>query len=807
MLRRGIRPGRWLLARTLASAAPSSAQQTAGVAPAANAEADGMVPPTLVSQGLASAMPAGVATEALAMLRRGEASGDAAPVREMLRLATIATSREKRSAWGPYLSARGLLALVRMDAPPMVSHAQRDGEGYVDAFWRHLLLAVERDPSFAPARQLAAAQLVAAGDRYLTADQRRLVERMVAMPEPSADFLLVHARDLRTAGHHDRALAALERSSVLGGDAGRLALERARTLRALGRRDEASTAYWAGLRQLTPTTREAYRFDLAWILEGDTLAVFDALPPEAVQPWLARFWAERDAAAANRAGERLEEHLRRWTVAFRDYRVPKPERRRHYARVEYLFDRLDRCVASDSPLYERLVRLQPSLAGDIRFREPLLDHRGLMYLRHGEPVGRVVGVGTGPIRNTGADVLASLAGEIGWAAVFDGGSTLFTPIPQFTSPVVPIEGQLDIETMRSMERNESWLYWIEGAWRLLHFRGSVAMGQWAPSTLTSYLPVKGYGLEWFLRGRLDPQYARVGADLINVGERRILALHQEPTCIASVLALIDRSRADSRMATTADSDTPPLAKAWNAVVQSYVVGSTRDATSRALVTFAIPLRALAPSDSSEGRRVYPVAFRLVAHEAASGRTVTVDTLRQFVRRGAAAPNEHLAGWFEVPLPAGTWQLAVRMAQQPDSVGAYGLQRGLAVPEAAFSLSSIVPGVAGTSLRWPGDGEGFPVNTLGVWQEGATVELYYEVHGLADGTAYQTTLEVKPQNPRVRTTVRIRSTDRAAGPFTQVRKSLALGKLPVGTHWLSVSVEEGGRTVTSRQAIVVVKRSP
>lgn len=804
MLDRGARPLCCILALLVAPLASSAAQQADSGPPALNADA-GWMPPALTAQGQAVAIPAGVAIDALALLQRGEANGEAGPVREMLRLATIATSRQKTSAWGPYLSARGLLALVRMDAPPMVSEAQREGEGYVDAFWRHLLLASERDPSFAPARELVASQLVAAGDRYLTPDQRRLVERLATAPHASADFVLVHARDLRTAGHYDRARAEFERASALGGDAGLLALERARTLMALGRSAEASSAYWAGLRDVTPPTREAYRFDLAWILEGDTLATFDALPNEAVQPWLSRFWAERDAAAANRPGERLSEHLRRWTVAFRDYRVPKPERRRHYARVEYGFDRLDRCVANDSPLYERLVRLQPSLEGDIRFREPLLDHRGLIYLRHGAPAGRVVGVGTGPIRNTGAEVFESLAREIGWASVLDGGSMLFAPIPNASSPVTPIEGQLDIETMRSMERNESWLYWIEGAWRVLHFRGSVAMGQWGPTTLTSYLPVKGYGLEWFLRGRLDPQYAQVGADLINVGDRRILAQHQYPTCIASVLAVIDRSRTDARMATTADSDTPPLTKAWNAVVQSFVVGSARDATSRALVTYAISLRALTASDSTEGRRVYPVLFRLVAYEPATGRTVTVDTMRQFVRSGVAAPNVNVAGWFEVPLPAGTWQLAVRMGQHPDSVGAYGLQRGLAVPAAAFSLSSIVPGVAGTSLRWPGDGEGFPVNTLGVWQEGATVELYYEVHGLAEGAAYQTTLEVTPQNPRVKTTVRIRSTDRASGPFTQVRKSLALGKLPVGTHWLRVSVEDGGRTVTSRQAIVVVAR--
>ncbi|HQW67640.1 MAG TPA: hypothetical protein PLJ23_11415, partial [Gemmatimonadales bacterium] len=449
MLQRGARPLVCILALLTVPLLPVSAQQLA-----LNSDA-GWIPPALTPQGQAAANPDGIAVDALAMLQRGEANGDPAPIREMFRLATMATSRQKQSAWGPFLSARGLLALVRMDAPPMLSDAQREGEGYVEAFWRHLLMALERDPSFAPARELAATQLVAAGDRYLTADQQRLVERMVSAPAATADFHLVHARDLRTKGDHDRALAAFDRAAALGGDAGRLSLERARTLMALGRGDDATRAYWAGLRALTPVAREAYRFDLAWILEGDTLAAFDALPDVAVQPWLQRFWAERDAAAANRPGERLSEHLRRWTVAFRDYRVPKPERRRHYARVEYLFDRLDRCVANDSPLYERLVRLQPSLAGDLRFREPLLDHRGLIYLRHGEPAGRVVGVGTGPIRNTGAEVFESLAREIGWAATLDGGSTLFAPVPNYSSPTVPIAEQLERETVRSMERNES----------------------------------------------------------------------------------------------------------------------------------------------------------------------------------------------------------------------------------------------------------------------------------------------------------------------------------------------------------------
>ncbi len=237
MLHRGARPLVCILALLSVPLLPLSAQLSA-----LNSDA-GWIPPALTPQGQAAANPDGIAVDALAMLQRGEANGDPAPIREMFRLATMATSRQKQSAWGPFLSARGLLALVRMDAPPMLSDAQREGEGYVEAFWRHLLMALERDPSFAPARELAATQLVAAGDRYLTADQQRLVERMVSAPAATADFHLVHARDLRTKGDHDRALAAFDRAAALGGDAeqARRGIARLRPRRDRADLDEAET--------------------------------------------------------------------------------------------------------------------------------------------------------------------------------------------------------------------------------------------------------------------------------------------------------------------------------------------------------------------------------------------------------------------------------------------------------------------------------------------------------------------------------------------------------------------------------------
>ena len=221
----------------------------------------------------------------------------------------------------------------------------------------------------------------------------------------------------------------------------------------------------------------------------------------------------------------------------------------------------------------------------------------------------------------------------------------------------------------------------------------------------------------------------------------------EKSCIQAVTLAIKKSRDDAHTGTSSDSDTPLIREPWNAVLQSFAVGTTRDGTARALVTFAIPRAPLVVETAADGRQVTPVQFRVVAYEAQSGATVVLDTLRQFVAPSGAAAKENISGWLELPLTAGTWQVAVRLSQHGDTVGAFGLQRGLIVPEATLAISDILTGVANSPTRWPGDGVGFPLNTLGVWPKGGTVELYYQVHGLPDGTPYRTTLEVRPMSGR------------------------------------------------------------
>lgn len=712
-------------------------------------------------------------------LRHAELVQDRREVGQLLRWATALAQGERRSAWGPYLAARALLTLQQLEVPPAHNEGQFDGEAYADAIWRHLHAALERERGFRPARQRAIELLLAAGDRSLGPDQQRALALLAttAMPEPGV--LLVRGREQRRLGQLDSALALFTAAGRLGASPGHAALERARTLSALERHAEAGAAYWSGARASGRDVREAYRFDLAWILGPDTLARFDAVPDSGVAGWLERFWAERDAAAANQPGERLREHLRRWVKAFRDYRVFIPERRTQFARVEYLFEGLDHCVASDAELYETLARMQPTLPGDVRLLEPLLDHRGLIYLRHGEPMRRVIG-GTGPSDEPG------LAPD-GLRNPVEG--SLFRVRRSST------RAEHEDETRLKMRQNESWLYWFEGGWRLLHFRGSDALGHWAPTTLSGYLPVNGYFDEWVRRGAVLPEYAAAAARM--AVERGI----RERTCIPAVTAAIAKSRDDAHVGTASDSDTPPMPAAWNAVLQTFAVGTAHDSSARALVTFAIPRRALASQTIEGGSRVYPVQFRIVAYESASGRSIVIDTLRRFTST-ASGQDDNLTGWLEMPLTAGTWQVAVRLSQGGDSVGAFGLQRGLVIPEARFAISDIVTGIHDSPTRWPGAGESFPLNALAAWPTGGAVELYFEVHGLPEGAGYRTTLEIVPQRGNGKTGIRVGSTDRASGALTRVRKELRLDTLAPGAYWLTVTLEAGGQTVQARRAIVV-----
>lgn len=726
------------------------------------------------------------------VMRRAELTGDHGDLDWIIQRAGWESDLDRTSAWGPYLLARAYAAMARTGWEPIRSDDGKDiTESYADATWRTLADAIHRRGNFNAARALFVALLVPGGDRLLRPEQRAVLSAEVQRAGPDPDALLVWGRYLRTLRQYDSALAAFDRSAALGGDASRLGLERARTLRALHDTTSASNAYWDGVNHLTRAGREAYRYDLAWLVDADSLKVFDAVPDSSVPAWMHQFWDQRDAAAANHPGERLDEHLRRWDVAFARYRVRSPWRRTMYTAIDPFYDNTD-CVHRDSGLYDLLWKMPPAYPGDMRDHEWLLDNRGIMYLRHGDPIERIGGWGpqlgredfiTGPP----ADLPDTSPTWSQWA------------LGLIVSSFYKGEGNphAGVARMSGPGTTESWLYNIDGDRVLLNFRGSDAIGMYDATTLSSFLPYSPFG--WLARSGTLPEYHAAGERIAAEMSRPNPGMNP-PTCWNEVRTAIAKGRSDATMATHHDSDAPPLVTPWASATRMFALGTAAEHSSEVLITFGLG-GPIAADTLASGEFVYPIHFRVVAWERNTGQTVTVDSLRQFVLAHALQPTERITSWLEIPLPAGDWQIATRATQQHDSAGAITLEPLVRVDRgAALALSDLVTGIAGSPQWRAPDGAFFPVNVINIWPAGRNVELYFEVHGLAAGASYHSVVAVAPVNGNRQQTIRAETSDHATGVMTSVRRVLGVASLAPGRYRLSVTVQANGKTAHRVQTL-------
>lgn len=661
----------------------------------------------------------------------------------------------RRPGWGwpDYAMARVLLAFHERGAPALPGNGRREGEADLTAAWRHLDHALERDSTLVEAKDLLVDLTYRSGNRELDAAARRAIARIAEQPDAPTGTWIVLGRALRTERSFDSALASFDEAARRGGDRSLIALERARTLVALGDSAGGVAAYWDGAQSLTRGGRAAYRQDLEWIVATDSLRGFDSTTSATASAWLQRFWGERDAAALHAHDARLREHLRRWVVAHRDFRVPRPGVRTMYSRFWGVAGGTA-CIASASTLVDSMPLHPPTDANDPRALEPLLDHRGFIYMRHGEPFIR-------------------------------------TGVATFDDPSIDADANSSVNL-------STWIYWVEGAWRGFHFGGSTTFGKHAPTTLISYLPFN-FGA-WMTLAQFLPEY-QAAAYALDPDRRSI----RPKSCLDPMQVAVRSQRDDATVAITTDSDSPRITRPWNAPLQFFALGTAADRNGRALVTFAIPVRGLEATTLPSGESGYEVGFRVVAWERTTGQRVEADTTRRFRTAANTPESSYLTGWLEIPLGPGNWQLAVR-AQQDDSLaGAYSMRQGLMLDRGgALTLSDIVTGLAGSPARWTPGGTPFPLNPLGTWREGATVELYFEVRGLAAGDGYTTTLAVFPADRRQKEQIRVRFPDVATGALTPVRRSLALGSLKRAQYRLVVTIESGGRTAVREQPILVVR---
>ncbi len=146
----------------------------------------------------------------------------------------------------------------------------------------------------------------------------------------------------------------------------------------------ARSTYYAGAAAICDSSdRQIYTQELSWIATPEELAMWDSLPmtPGAHRDWLEAFWARRDLADGQLPGTRLPEQFRRWREALRDYRWDSDG--------DVALGTPDHGFAEEDGVWKSddLRVLGPSNAVNRwRARTRILDDRGAIVMRHGDPM-------------------------------------------------------------------------------------------------------------------------------------------------------------------------------------------------------------------------------------------------------------------------------------------------------------------------------------------------------------------------------------------------------------------------------------
>lgn len=719
----------------------------------------------------------------LVSLRLGEISGDRAHFDRAIIAFDQAAVRAPAWPYPWFGLARAKRALAERAVLVKASDNQLDGVSYYLGFTQAMVAAFKRDSLFQPALDLLRKELNRQGERRQPDVLLAPLQRAAASPGATPVEFLVLARALRDRELIDSALTMVDGFRGRGGDRGVAALEEAHTLALKAAFPAAASAYLYGLERPTSTTRAAYRLDLRWIAEKGELTEFDRTPDDSLADWVVDFWRWRDIREMRQPGERLVEHLRRWAVVERNYRVDHPERRTQFRRV-WALD-VGPCSVSDYYMTDDVLPDSELRSLDGRFAERLYDDRAYVYMRHGRPALTVSGLG--PPRE-----------------FEDKAPTAKAQVGDETGILIPREALgvlVDDERRDRARANQSWLYWIQGERRVFHFEGSNALGLAGPTALVVE-PLPDYG--WLQsRSLLDPKYEKLGHQL---GERTM-----PPKCRALYQAFRTTARKDAGVGLTTDSYTLLFRHDLQPVVQVYALGRPDRGTGRILVVFALSGEHLRPDGSETDHPpglVYPVETRVSATDSSRRAGFSVDTLRRFVTADTLRRGSHLTGYVELPVTPGLYRVGTALFQPGAEYGGAQQRDGvdLRVPASGLYLSDLVLGREGSGLTWKFAGEQILLNPLGAYTKEQTVEVYYQMSGLESGRSYQTSILLAPvTGADSKENIRLRFTEVAGGEELTVRRKLGLEKLKPGQYQLSVEVsEEGSSRVAHRQQYLTIR---
>ncbi|HET7249342.1 MAG TPA: GWxTD domain-containing protein [Gemmatimonadales bacterium] len=657
---------------------------------------------------------------------------------------------------------------------------QQLGLDYLSKAARAFARATQADPSFA----FAAVDLANAAlsqrirPRLEVALQSiRLAAASPAGANPAVQ--LARGRMEREMGEVDSALAAFRAFLSVDGDSGIGLFELARTQFFANERSAAESSYYTGARIGTSAVARAlYRGDLALLADSAELRDYDAQPDgRARAAWLARFWDQRDVVEAREPGERLAEHNRRWLYAHRNFRLVS--RHRHYDITEVY-----------------------------RSSQAEFDDRGIIYLRHGEPDQRA------------------------------------------TYP----------SDLNKIEPNQSWLYRRPSGDIVFHF---VARDDASDYKLVeSLVDAMGFRAAVQAAGHPDPSVIDLYASREQFGGTYARVARGGSLAGAALADERVAGRHDIVSGTTTDSYQQRFPVSLNVVVSDFVVGNVSpsargDSASIAVgpggdgatdrprptgsplgtarppdrqtlhVVFAIPADRLSSEPGGEGV-LYPLHFRLVVTDLHDSLVARLDTLRVFTAHQVLHAPSYLSGRLSLPVPVGAFRYRLLVSTTDQLAGQLVVRDTVRVPALdgrSYAASDVVMGRLGGGLVWlarrpAGDStavDSVLLNPLDRYPAGSTVELYFEVYGLAPGQTYHTEVRVERQGGRSvfgwvgglfgghHAPALLAFDASADGPVTRVHRGLSLKDVPTGNYVLTVTLTDPASTrrIVQRQSLQVV----
>ncbi len=664
-----------------------------------------------------TALRAALTTLRLSALGAGQ---DAGTAREELRRLT-----GRQPAWPYAWHALALAETIRAawERSNPLALGNRIGTGTIEAAVEHERRALEADPGYAPAALALARLALGLHDTALYVPARDALRRAdAAEPAPPPEVLLGRGRLERATGENDSAAATFGRAAGTGAtSAAAIArLELARTRLAAGKAGGDST-YFDGASTDDADLVAGYRADLAPVAAPSDLARFDAARGGDRAILVRQFWTDRDRAELRRPGERLREHYRRLLYA-----------RRHFALT------VSRRFYGDRDVY--------------RSGSDELDDRGVIYVRHGEPVSR---------------------------------------LKPFVFGLMP---------------NETWRYDRADGDLLFHF--SAGYDDAGGGDLYDYRLVESvldlHGaatapVDQLLLSRetLSPLYGR----MLNWGPNGSARVRGRERAMG---------RASIAYGTTSDTYELQYARRLTAYADLVAVGS-RDGLPLTHLVFAVGPAGTTPV--SDGRGVaYPVRVRAVALDGAEHAVAAADTTVELHLDRPLAQGQYLVGRVELLMPAGQWSWRAALEQGPGAGVVLPRDTVRVAPAGpSLSLSDLALGVRSASARWvAAPADTVLLTPFDLFVEGSEVQLYYEAAGASAGTSYRHEIGVfrvrgDPGRVDQRPVVALAFEESASEDVLHAHRTLQLRRLKPGTYVVEVRlVGADGRVEQRRREFRVVK---